>query len=702
VRSVLVRSAAVFVLGLGVLGAILFYASTVDGRPPAVAAIRLTQHVTGEPATALTTTSIEVDFSEVVVADSAQGAFRIEPTTDGSFSWSGSTLTFSPAERLPLQTDFAVRIGPGVVDEAGNRMAEASDPFAFTTVGQPMVVGSSPQEGAADVQLDATIELEFSTLMDTASVEEAIEIAPAVAYDVSWSGELLTITPRVPLAEATQYVLRIGISARDQAGVTLERSHRLIFRTVRSGLEADRLMPAHDIEAVAVRTPIAVVFDRDLDPASVTDELLTIEPQVAGTLEAIPLPGAAGIEEPGARVLQFRPSGALGPNTTYQVTLAGGLSAADGTRLSGEIAWSFTTGAPLDTLSNQIVFVSDRAGIANVWAMNPDGTGQRQVSAELSAVSDFAVAPDGRSLVVADGAVLVELRADGSDRRQLTESGRFEYDPAYSPDSTMLAFGRADAETGAGLGLWTRRPLGGDQRRIELPAELRPGASPSPSASDDPAALLRAPRFSPDGAALAFVDSGGRVAVLELPAARLTSAAFGAVSAPVWLPDSTGLLVAGLPDRAAPPPAEPGPLSRLDAGAIGLAADDLGDVRVVRLDRGASQVDIPAYPAGAARVALDPDGRRAIVVAGDDLPDAGGLLSITSAAGNAALPVLRDGGPAVVDVAAGPAAGEFLVVRSADGATTDDDLPAGIWRVEAASGGGEPLVLDGRLPRWLP
>jgi dipeptidyl aminopeptidase/acylaminoacyl peptidase len=332
--------------------------------------------------------------------------------------------------------------------------------------------------------------------------------------------------------------------------------------------------------------------------------------------------------------------------------------------------------------------------------MNPDGTGQRQVSAELSAVSDFAVAPDGRSLVVADGAVLVELRADGSDRRQLTESGRFEYDPAYSPDSTVLAFGRADAETGEGLGLWTRRPLGGDQQRIELPAELRPGTSPSPSASDEPAALLRAPRFSPDGAALAFVDSAGRVAVLELPAARLTSAAFGAVSVPVWLPDSTGLLVAGLPDRAAPSPAEPGPLPRLDADAIGLAADDLDDVRVVRLDRGASQVDIPAYPAGAARVAVDPDGRRAIVVAGDGLPDAGGLMSITSAAGNAALPVLRDGGPAVVDVAAGPAAGEFLVVRTADGATTD--LPAGIWRVEAASGGGEPLLLDGRLPRWLP
>ena len=701
-RSVLVRSAAVFVLGLAVLGAILFYASTVDGRPPAVAAIRLTRHVTGEPATALTTTSIEVDFSEVVVADSAQDAFRIEPATDGSFSWSGSTLTFSPAERLPLQTDFAVRIGPGVVDEAGNRMAQASEPFAFTTVGQPTVVGSSPQEGAADVQLDASIELEFSTLMDTASVEEAIEIAPAVAYDVSWSGELLTITPRVLLAEATQYVLRVGISARDQAGVTLERSHRLIFRTVRSDLEADRLMPAQDIEAVAVHTPIAVVFDRDLDPASVSDELLTIVPQVAGTLEAVPLPGAAGIEEPGVRVLRFRPSGALEPNTTYQVTLAGGLSAADGTRLSGEVAWSFTTGAPLDTLSNQIVFVSDRAGIANVWAMNPDGTGQRQVSAELSAVSDFAVAPDGRSLVVADGAVLVELRADGSDRRLLTEPGLFEYDPAYSPDSTMLAFGRADAETGAGLGLWTRRPLGGDQQRIELPAELRPGTSPSPSASDDPAALLRAPRFSADGAALAFVDSAGRVAVLELPAARLTSAAFGAVSTPVWLPDSTGLLVAGLPDRAAPPAAEPGPLSRLDAGAIGLAADDLGDVRVVRLDRGASQVDIPAYPAGAVRVAVDPDGRRAIVIARDDLPDAGGLLSITSAAGNAALPVLRDGGPLVIGVAAGPAAGEFLVVRTATGATTDEDLPAGIWRVEAASGRGEPLLLDGRLPRWLP
>ena len=32
--------------------------------------------------------------------------------------------------------------------------------------------------------------------------------------------------------------------------------------------------------------------------------------------------------------------------------------------------------------------------------MNADGTGQRQVSAELEPVLDYAVAPDGSSLVV--------------------------------------------------------------------------------------------------------------------------------------------------------------------------------------------------------------------------------------------------------------------------------------------------------------
>ena len=81
--------------------------------------------------------------------------------------------------------------------------------------------------------------------------------------------------------------------------------------------------------------------------------------------------------------------------------------------LAEPVSWTFTTGAPQTTLSNQITFLTDRAGVPNLWAMNVDGTAAHQLSTELTAVLDYAVSPDGNSFVVGDGRRLVMVDADG-------------------------------------------------------------------------------------------------------------------------------------------------------------------------------------------------------------------------------------------------------------------------------------------------
>jgi hypothetical protein len=695
-RGSIIRSLVAFAIGLVVLGGILFVATTVDGRPPAVDRFGLTHHLSSNDNVALTTTSIQVVFSEGVDHASAEAAFRIDPTVEGAFSWNANTLVFTPEERLPLETDFVATVQPGVTDAAGNAMEQEAS-LAFVTVGHPTVVASQPESNQDDVPLASPIVLRFSTLMDTASIEDALRISPEIELTPSWSGEVLTLTPVEPLTAGVRYTLSIGTDGRDNAGTPLERSFLLGFRAVSSGLAASIVMPADEAEGISTRTPIAVFFDRTLDPDTLDDDVFSIQPDAPGSVEVVEAPGAAGMAEPGLRVLRFLPSAPLQANTTYEVTLATGLVGTDGAAQAAPVTWRFTTGAPLASLSNQIVFISDRGGVDNVWAMNPDGTGQRQLSSELSPITMYAVAPDGRSLIVGDGARLVMQQADGGGRQTLTPDGVLEIDPAFSPDGSQIAFGRVDPVTGNGLGLWTKSAAGGDANPVELPNELLP-STPTPAPTGvvaEPAPILRAPRYSPDGAALAYVDMSGRVGVLELPSDRLTTARFAAVSPPAWLPDSTGVLLSGSPSGSLDP-AEPGqPIKAMDPGDLDLSSFALGALRLAQLERGAAAVQLLDQPSGSSRPDAGPGGRYLFIEVQAEAPEGGGTLWLTTAGGTA-FDVLADGGAPVTAAGFGPESNDVVAARSGIGAS------GGVWLVDVTSGRGQQLAADGRMPRWIP
>ncbi|MBW3613192.1 MAG: Ig-like domain-containing protein [Chloroflexi bacterium] len=668
----LLRSLAVIAVGAVVLVGLLYVASTVDARPPTVLDVGLTQPLPDDDERAHITTSIEVSFSEPIDPDSATDAVVLDPPTDGTVSWSGSTLIFTPSAPLELATEYTVTVAPGVQDPAGNEMTEPPDPFVFVTVDRPVLAGSDPEDGTRDVPVDAAITLEFSGLMDTASVEEALEVEPAIDYELRWSGERLEIVPDAPLDPATEYVVTVTTDAMDAGGVALADAIRIGFRTVSPGLAVDGLVPADGTNGVSPHTSIAVTLDREVDSESVAGDLLAIDPEVSGTVELVAEPDGATTR----RLLRFTPSAPLPPNTTVRVTLEAGLIAADGGRMAEPVTWSFTTGAPQATLSNQVLFLSDRAGVTNVWAMNADGTGQHQVSAEPEPVLDYAAAPDGSSLVVGDGRRLVHLRADGSDRRVLTDPAHLEFDPVFAPDGTRIAFARADAGTGAGLGLWTWEIGAASATAVRLPVAGPDGASPSPAPTEGgQPSPVRAPRYSPDGNAIAYVDLRGAVGILERPGQRLTLVTAAPAAAPAWDAASSAILLRFRSD---------GPGSTEVEAPVGpLTPDGPTEVGVVR--RSGTTVRDAELGASARALSLASDGRigwideEGTVRVATELFEAGQILRALE-------------GTDAVELVLGPVEGVVLVVG-----------PRGdVVRVDLATGERTRLADDGMRVRWLP
>lgn len=756
-RRVVIRTVLVLAIGAVLLAPILYYASTVDVRPPQVDRFLLSQHLPGDDGVALTTSSLEVVFSEGVNHQSAQTAFTLSPQVPGSFSWSGVTMIFTPSDRLPLQTSFSLRLRGKITDLAGNAMNGAG-PYAFHTVGGPSIVATQPADQAVDVALDARIQLTFSTLMDTASVQRALEIVPSAVADLRWAGQRLTIVPRPRLIPDQAYTLFLGAGAHDQAGTALNAPLRLSFRTVSAGLTARTIAPADGTQGIAITSPIVVVFDRPIDPQTVNDNLVTISPAVSGSVSVSAAEGAAGLRDDAQRILRFTPSGSLPVNTTFTVSVGAAIRGTDGSRMVTPLSWTFTTGAPSTSLGNQIVFLSERSGTVNVWAMNPDGSNQHEVSSELSSLTAYAVAPDGRSLVVGDGARLIELRADGSARRVLTDAGLIEFDPTYAPDGSAIVFGRADAQTGSGLGLWRRPPGGGNADRIQVTTVPTPTlvptsvASPSGVPTASPGAslapVLRAPRFSPDGLRLAYVDTSGYAGILDIRRGAVTRAPYRVVAPPAWLPDNATVLLSGLSvaDGAAgsgggtsSQPAgllTPGTaVAPLSPSGLHLTVAERASLRIGQLTDGGTSVQDTSLRDGGTLPEVDGDGHVAYLVLDPRLPDAGrvwftGIPLPASLGSPVSTQVVPDNRALESSVSFAPQTLWLVVAREpltgvspaatprtpspSPSATPSPSLvplptpqvatsgPGGVWVLNLVGDTSTQLSPDGWLPSWIP
>jgi TolB protein len=131
------------------------------------------------------------------------------------------------------------------------------------------------------------------------------------------------------------------------------------------------------------------------------------------------------------------------------------------------------------TPDGRIVYVSTLSGNQDIWIMNADGSGRKQLTFDAHSDFDPSVSPDGRFIAFASersgNTKIWRMDIDGGNVKQLTTGSAADFLPNYSPDGHSVVYTSGGTQN---LSLWKVPASGGDSSQLTRKTSAWPAVSP--------------------------------------------------------------------------------------------------------------------------------------------------------------------------------------------------------------------------------
>ncbi len=180
-------------------------------------------------------TNVRVQFNQPVDPASAQQAFSLRAAgkaVAGRVDIVSNTLTFTPTERLPFDTQVEAQVAPGVKSSYGGNPSPTSFAWSFRTVPLPRIVETIPKDGERSASPYTSFTIRFNTRIDPTTVMPNIQMTPPLSpTQVYTSSSGTSFTFSFGARPSTDYVVKIGPNIADPYGNKTGQSLTVRFRT---------------------------------------------------------------------------------------------------------------------------------------------------------------------------------------------------------------------------------------------------------------------------------------------------------------------------------------------------------------------------------------------------------------------------------------------------------------------------------------